>query len=251
VKNVLVTGGTGVLGVHLVRELRRRGHEVRVLSRSENPSVPSGARASQGDVRTGAGLANAMAGVNCVVHAATSPFRRVRQTEVNVIAEAAAAQVEHLVYVSIVGVDSIWVPYYRAKWAAEQVVERAPIPWTIQRFTQFHELIDRMLGLPVGIRTRNLAFQSIAAQDAAVRLADLVDQGPLGRVVDIGGPEVLPIRAMRAQRRRRGHRNGALLVPVPRVGALRDLDAGVLMTRAASPYGVTTWRTWLEDRTSR
>lgn len=250
---VLVTGGTGVLGTHLVRELRARERDVRVLSRSEPPSVPSGVSAAQGDVRTGAGLDAAMADVDCIVHAATSPFRRARRTEVegvaNVLAAADDAGIEHVVYVSIVGVDSMrLVPYYRAKWAAEQVVEQAPMGWTIQRITQFHELIEQLLRLPAAIRTSNLSFQPIAAADAAVRLADLVEAGPGGRAEDIGGPEVLGIRELAAQRRQVTGKRTRLL-RVPRVGPLRDMDAGVLVAGERRSFGTTTWRTWLRSNT--
>lgn len=249
--NVLVTGGTGVLGTHLVRELRQRDHDVRVLSRADQPAVPAGVTAVRGDVRTGFGLEAAVADVGCIVHAATSPFRRARKTEVdgvtNVIAAADRAGVGHVVYVSIVGVDvQRLVPYYRAKWAAEQIVEQASTPWTIQRLTQFHELIDQLLRLPVAVRTPNLSFQPIAAADASVRVADLVDTGPTGRAQDIGGPEVLHIRDLAAQRHEvTGKRTR--LMPAPRIGPLRAMDNGANLAAGGRALGSITWTQWLED----
>lgn len=249
--NVLVTGGTGVLGTHLGRDLQQRGHDVRVLSRSDRPVLAAGVSAVQGDVRSGAGLEAAVADVDCVVYAATSPFRRARKTEVdgaaNVLAAATRAGVDHLVYVSIVGVDNQrFIPYYRAKWAAEQVVEQAPTPWTIQRITQFHELLDQFLRLPVTVRTPDLSFQPIAAADAAIRLADLVDTGPTGRADDIGGPEVLNIRELAAQRHDITGKRTRLL-PAPRVGPLRALDSGANLAGADRAFGTFTWREWLEQ----
>jgi uncharacterized protein YbjT (DUF2867 family) len=239
-----------VLGTHVVRELCERGHDVRILSRSDSPPVPDGVSTARGDVRTGEGLAEAMRDVGCVVHAASNPFRRARSTEVdgttNVLVAGAEAGVDHVVYVSIVGVDRQRAAYYRAKWEAEQVVEQASIGWTIQRITQFHELIDRGLGLPIFVRTRDLRFQPIAATDAAVRLADLVDAGPGRRADDIGGPEVLGMRELAAQRREvMGRRT--FLVPVPPVGPLADWDAGVHLA-PHNPFGTTTWRAWLGQR---
>lgn len=247
--NVLVTGGTGVLGTQLVRELDRRGHDVRVLSRSERPVVPPGVTTAQGDVRTGVGLTQALQGIDGVVHAATSPFRRAKRTEVdgisNVLAAATDAGTEHVLYVSIVGVDNQpWIPYYRAKWAAERVIENAPVGWTIQRITQFHELLDKMLRLPIMARTPNLAFQPIAAADAAHRLADLLDAGPTGRAADVGGPEVLNIRELTDQRQEvTGNRTR--LVPAPRVGPLRALDAGENLAGTSQSFGTSTWKQWL------
>src|SRR4051794_38577127 len=128
---VLVTGGTGVLGSYLVPRLRERGHEVRPLSRH-----PVGENAVRGDVRTGEGLEVAAGGCDVIVHAATSAQRRTRETEVEGtrhVVDAARTAGAHLIYVSIVGVDRHRIPYYKAKWQAEQVVESSGIPWTILR----------------------------------------------------------------------------------------------------------------------
>ena len=143
---VLVTGATGVLGSYLVPRLVARGHDVRRLSRHV-----SGAGAVRGDVRTGEGVDAAVAGCDTVIHAATN-LRRARSTEVDGtrhVAEAAGKTGAHLIYVSIVGVDRHRLPYYKAKWAAEQVVESSGPRWTILRATQFHDLLDRMLGYRV------------------------------------------------------------------------------------------------------
>lgn len=126
------------------------------------------------------------------------------------------------------------------------MVAASPVPWTIQRSTQFHELLDRMLGLPAAIRTPKLAFQSIAAADVAARLVDLVETGPAGRVDDIGGPEVLGMGELRDQRRAVAGRS-AVLLPVPPLGPLRDMDAGIHLAPNWT-YGTTTWRAWLEAR---
>ena len=72
---VLVTGGTGHLGTCVVSLLAAAGHAVRVLSR--HPGTDTGVTWVQGDLATGAGVAEAVAGVHAVVHAATwSPAAR-------------------------------------------------------------------------------------------------------------------------------------------------------------------------------
>ncbi len=149
----------------------------------------------------------------------------------------------HLVYVSIVGVDRHRFPYYRAKWEAEQLVSSSALRWTIQRATQFHELVDGFLGGPLFVRTPNLAFQVVDAREVAARLADLVEAGPAGRAPDFGGPEVLGIRDLAAVRREVVGR-AARLVPLPRLGPLRDFDAGHHLC-PDHRAGTTTWREWL------
>jgi uncharacterized protein YbjT (DUF2867 family) len=186
---VLVTGGTGTLGRQLVPVLTARGHEVRVLSRRP------GGGTHVGDLATGAGVAAAGDGAELIVHAASD--RRLGRSDLAQTRQllAAASGCRHLVYISIVGVDLIPFGYYRAKHACEQLVTAAPVPSTILRATQFHELLGQMLHAverwPVAALPLDLKFQSVAAGEVAARAADLVEAAPAGRASDFGGPEVL------------------------------------------------------------
>jgi uncharacterized protein YbjT (DUF2867 family) len=189
---VLVTGGTGVLGTVLAPELRRRGHEVRVLSRR------AGAGTHLGDLASGAGVQAAADGAELAVHAASDSrrFGRAdeRQTEAVLDAVRSAGTVRHLLYVSIVGVDAIPFGYYRRKLACERLVAEGGVPWTILRATQFHELIAELLrrtgNLPVTPLPLDFQFQPVSAAEVATRIADLLDTPPSGRAPDMGGPEV-------------------------------------------------------------
>ncbi len=107
----VVTGGTGFLGSHLVRTLRERGTDVRLLLRPGTPpsAAPAGVEVRVGDIRDGAALRQAFAGASTVFHLAglTAPYGpRHRYLEVNlegtraVLDACLAARVERLVYVS-------------------------------------------------------------------------------------------------------------------------------------------------------
>src|SRR3989440_10975306 len=65
--NVLVTGGTGTLGRDVVMLLRQSGHRARILSREPRGHVD----AVQGDLKTGAGLIKAAAGMDAILHPPT------------------------------------------------------------------------------------------------------------------------------------------------------------------------------------
>ena len=190
---VLVTGGTGVLGRHLVQRLDGRA-EVSVLTRraADRPGLV------QGDLNTGAGLEVALDGVDVVAHCASAadylrPMRDVEQTRH--LLSAASARRPHMVYISIVGVDRIPFGYYRAKLASERLIEESGLPWTTLRTTQFHDLALLFLVLatrgPVAITARGLRGQPVDVGEVAGRMADLVVGEPAGRVPDLGGPEVL------------------------------------------------------------
>ena len=72
---VAVVGGTGVLGAPLVAELAARGAEVLALSRKPGAALPDGASHLRVDLTNGAGLAEALAGVEVVVDASNSSPR--------------------------------------------------------------------------------------------------------------------------------------------------------------------------------
>ncbi|WP_354642547.1 SDR family oxidoreductase [Kitasatospora camelliae] len=189
---VLVTGGTGTLGRAVVRRLLAEGEPVRVLSRQAH--TPGDHAWAVGDLVTGQGVATAVAGARVVVHLATTNGRRDVAAARRLAGAATAAGVPHLLYVSIVGIDRVPLPYYRAKLAAEREVEHAGTGWTVLRATQFHDLLLRLMDgsarLPVMPVPAGLRFQPVDVRDVAGRLAELVAVGPSGRVADFGGPEV-------------------------------------------------------------
>ncbi|MFD7873506.1 SDR family oxidoreductase [Streptomyces sp. NPDC059766] len=201
---ILVTGGTGTLGRLLTERLRTDGHEVRVLSR-HSPSYAV-------DLREGTGLDAAVAGVDTIVHCATSPRGGDERAARHLIEAARQAHVRHLVYISIVGVDQVPLGYYRAKFAVERLIEESGLGWTVLRTTQFHDLVLQFLQgsakLPVMLLPAGVADQPVEAAEVAARLAELAAGAPAGRVPDMGGPEVrtLPELArayLRASGRRR------------------------------------------------
>ena len=190
---VLVTGGTGRLGQRLTTPLQEAGHSVKLMSR--RGAGPGGVR---GDLATGHDLSAALRGAEVVVHAASDPRGDYWQTDVagtrRLLEAVDRDRLQHLVYVSIVGVDRI--PYgYHAKFAAEQVLLASRLPVTLLRVTQFHDFVDFLLSsarrgpvlpVPMGWRVRPVDVGEVAAH-----VAQVVGRPPSGGVVEYGGPEEL------------------------------------------------------------
>jgi uncharacterized protein YbjT (DUF2867 family) len=192
--DVLVTGGTGRLGRRLVDPLQGAGHRVKSMSR--RGTGPGGIR---GDLATGRDLPQALAGAEVVVHAASDPRGDYWQTDVagtrRLVQAADRDRLQHLVYVSIVGVDRIPFGYYRAKFAAEQVLLASGLPVTLLRITQFHDFVDELLEtarrgpiLPVPMSWR---AQPVDVGEAAAYVASVAGGPPSGGVVEYAGPEEL------------------------------------------------------------
>lgn len=251
---VLITGGAGELGRALAPKLQASGYTVRGLGRRA-AAPTAGAEWAQVDLASGAGLAEALREAEVVVHAASSPFQNAQQIDVagtgRLLAAARAAGVRHLVYISIVGCDQIAFDYYRAKTAAEALVQAGGVPWTILRATQFHSLIDGLLArldrLPLVLAAPTAQFQPIDTAEVAARLAELVAAGPAGRTPDIGGPEVWRLPDMaRAWLAARGRRHAVLGFPMPGEFG-RALREG-RNTCPSQCYGRVGWREWLRER---
>jgi len=231
--DVLVTGGSGTLGRRLVKRLLEEGTPVRVLSRrprppaaNDRPTATDGLTWVVGDLLDGSGLAAAVDGVQTIVHCASSQSRGndVRATA-RLLDAAGAADARHLVYISIVGIDRVPLPYYRDKLETERVIAASVLPWTVLRTTQFHDLarylVSRLARLPVIPVPAGISLQPIDTGEVAQRLVELANGPAHGRVADMGGPkvhsfaELVGIHLRATGRRRRP----VLPVPVPgRIG---------------------------------
>ena len=201
--NVLVTGGTGTLGRDVVMLLRQSGHRARILSREPRGHVD----AVQGDLKTGAGLTKALAGMDAIVHAASATREpmALRATDVRgtrrLLELAPDANIGHFVYISMVGIEGVAYPYYRIKISAETLVREGMVPWSILRATQFHSFMEStlrafarlpgMLAIPFGWQ-----FQPVESREVARRVVDVVLDKPAGMLPDFGGPQVRDFKSI-------------------------------------------------------
>ena len=242
---IAIAGGTGTLGSHLTGELLSRGHEVRVLSRS--------APEYRVDLRTGAGLGPALEGCDVVVDASNNASRKAAQVLAGgtrrLLDAERAAGVGHHVCVSIVGCDQVPMGYYRVKTDQENLVAQGPVPWTIVRATQFHELVAK--AFETAARWRVLPapralLQPIAAAEVAGYVAGLAEQPPRRERAVVAGPEVSELRTL-ARTWRSATGRGLALLPVYVPGQVgRALRAGTLTAGQAESRGRVSFSAWLE-----
>nr|WP_145797479.1 NAD(P)H-binding protein [Kitasatospora atroaurantiaca] len=247
---ILVTGGTGTLGGHVVPLLRAAGREVRVLSRHRRESG-DGIEYVAGDLLKGEGIEAAVDGVEIVLHLAGGPKGDDEATR-NLVRAASKAGVRHLVYISVIGADKVPLGYFKAKLGAEQAVADSGIPWTTLRAAQFHDLVltvvEKMAKLPVIPVPGGLRFQPVDSREVAARLVELTLGKPAGLVPDLAGPKVYGMADLaRGHLQARGKRR--LMMPVRMPGkAGRAYRAAENLSLEGAAVGERTWEDFLAER---
>ncbi len=152
----LVTGATGLLGSHIVEQLRKRGRPVRALVRRDSDRAwlqSQGVEFAEGDITDRASMVRAAAGCDVVYHAAAkvgdwgpwADFQRITIDGTENVAHACEVnRVRRMIHISSISVFGYytreqtidetfptgyklyeWAYYSRSKWIAENNVMAA------------------------------------------------------------------------------------------------------------------------------
>jgi nucleoside-diphosphate-sugar epimerase len=259
-----VTGGTGFLGLYIIRALAAAGWRVRILARQAPAGPQSGDPTIDivsGDLANRRALRELVDGADLVVHAAglikapnLAAFRAVNVGGTANLADAIndCRAAKHLILVSsMVAREPLLSAYAATKREGEEAAAKAfqgrPHDWTIVRpcavygpadretLTIFRAATHRIFPLP-GPRAGRVAL--IHAADAAGAIAGLSDHGPMGgtfeltdeRVEGYAWPEI--IAAVEAAMDTK-----VLTLPLPapvvRAAAVMNMIAARLVRRTA------------------
>jgi len=253
---VLVTGGTGFVGPHVVHALRVRELPVRVLVRDPKRATRLsawGAELVEGDVTDAASLGAACAGVDTVVHLVSiikgsqADFDHVMTEGTrSLVAAAQEAGVRRFVLTSALGLteqSKDVVPYFAAKWQMERAVEAAGFEHVILRpsfvfgrdggvLPTFVRLARYAPVTPImGAGTQRL--QPIWVEDLAEYYVGAVSVAEAaGRTFELGGPDA-PTWNEFWERLKRvlGNRRPSIHVPI----GLMRLQAGLTERLPGAP----------------
>jgi uncharacterized protein YbjT (DUF2867 family) len=257
---IFVTGGTGFVGGHVVRELRKRELPVRCLVRDRSKAGNLSAadvELVEGDVTDPACLRRGVAGCDAVIHLVAirqgreEQFRRIMvEGTTALLAAAEEARVRRFVHMSALGTSEATkdsVPYYRAKWDSEQLVQAASIPHVIFRpsfvfggdggiLPTFTKLARLTPVTPI-VGSGKQRIQPIWADDVAAYFAEATSRPDVaGQLYELGGPDAVTWNEFWARLKAvRGIRRPSIHVPVSlmRVNALvtERLPGDIPLTR--------------------
>ncbi|MDP9325683.1 MAG: NAD(P)H-binding protein [Candidatus Dormibacteraeota bacterium] len=234
---LLVTGGNGFVGRHVVKRLSAGGERVRAMVR--NPSVyhaPEGVEVVRADLTQPETLGPALEGVTRVVHAAAvtgnikEPYKGAyddvhRVGTENLVRAATEAGVKRVVAMSGLGTKPAPNGTYMApRWAMEEAVRHSGIPHVIiQPSVQFgpgSEFINALARLartsPVVplLGGGTLRFQPIWVEDVVTCIEQALAEESFSGAYTIGGSEYATFKEviqviLKAMGKRR------LLAPLP------------------------------------
>lgn len=246
----LVIGATGLIGSKVVDRLKAKGYDV------------AGASPSSGvDTLTGAGLDEAMKGVDTVID--LSNFLVFVRAEVedkftragaNIAAAEKKAGVKHHVALSVVGTQELaelGSDYFWGKVAQEKAIKASGVPFTIVHSTQFMEFLGGIVQSGEqadGIHVTTQNIQPIASDDVAELVAEIAIEPPTNGVVEIGGPVKIPMSELvKAFLEKKGDARTVVGDEnTPYFGA--KLGADTLVPRGTARLGKIHFDTWFASQ---
>ncbi|UOQ56038.1 SDR family oxidoreductase [Leucobacter allii] len=239
-----VAGATGQLGRRVAATAEDAGHRVVRIS-----------RATGVDLTTGAGLPEALRGVDAVIDASSTGSMRARESieffgavTRHLLAAEEAEGVPHHVAVSIVGAARLGAGYYAGKRVQEELVTGRPGGWSLLRTTQFHGFVRQLIPAgrlgPIQL-VPTMRAQPVAVDEVAAELVRIASGAPLGVVRDLAGPREermaeLVARYLRAT----GERRRVLQLPFPGAWG-RGMRDGSLLPGPDAGLGTQTFDDWL------
>lgn len=142
--DILVTGGTGYIGAHLVPVLVAHGHRVRVLAREQSAGrVAAGATPVIGDALDEVSVQSALKPGDTLIHLVGTPhpnpskadqFEKVDLVSIRAtVAAAKSAAISHLVYVSVAQPAPVMRAYLWVRTLGETMIREAGLTATILR----------------------------------------------------------------------------------------------------------------------
>lgn len=238
---ILVTGGSGYLGSHIIRKLVERGKSVRVMVHNREKAEKEGRLAGlavdwvQGDVTRSETLGPALQGIEAVIHTVAIAIEKGGRTyeainyqgTVNMVDAALEHGIQRFINISQLGASPD-LPYrfLASKGQAQAYVAQSDLAWTAFRPSviwgpedEFANTFARLIPLtpiifPI-IGDEDARFEPVWVGDVAASVIQTIDDpSSFKQEYELGGPEVLTLEQIE---RRTLEAVGArrLMVPFP------------------------------------
>ena len=201
----LVTGATGSLGRRVVRQLREVSASVRAfvrLSSSFGELEDRGAEIFIGDLKVERDIAKACNGVKYIIssHGGGDAQAIDYRANIDLIDRAIENNVEHFVFISVLGVDRGYQesPTFKAKREVEKYLINSGLNYTILRPSGFANNIVplaeryRDTGIYFSIGDQQNRSSIVSTDDLAkIAIASTTTEAAKNQIFAVGGPDIL------------------------------------------------------------
>jgi uncharacterized protein YbjT (DUF2867 family) len=194
---ILVIGGTGHVGSEVVKELKRRDADVRILVRKADVKSQPGVEQVVGDLLDPIAVGKALQGVDklYLLNAVTPD-----ELTQGLIAYDLAKKfkLSHIVYHSVFRVEHFKdVPHFASKLAIESAIRGFDVPFTIIRPNYFfqndaalQDSLTKMLVYPNPLGPRGISAVDIRDIAEAAAICLMSDEH-FGKTYNVNGPAIL------------------------------------------------------------
>lgn len=270
-KHLVILGGTGFVGSHLVPRLAADGHRIVLLSRNREQhrelGVLPGVNVRSADVYQDQALRRELAGADAVINligilnaGGRNTFQRTHvELTRRLIAACHASGVQRLHQMSSLKAGQGLSQYLKTRGEAEALVKASALSWTIYQpsviFGRGDGLVSRFAGLlrhlPVlPLARANAKMAPTFVGDVAEAIARCVGSDTLGKQgsFELYGPHVMTLgEIVRSIRDAAGLRRAVLALP----DSLGRLQAQFAELLPGKPFSLDNFRSLRTDSTGR
>src|SRR6202140_1639124 len=194
---ILAIGGTGNVGSEVVKELKKRNADVRILVRKKGTASPEGVEVAVGDLLDPVSVQQALHGVDKLyLLNAVTPDELTQGLIAYDLAKR--LKLKHIVYHSVFRVEHFKdVPHFASKLAIESAIQEFDVPFTIIRPNYFiqndatlKDALTKTGIYPIPLGNAGISvvdIPDIAEATAIVLTSDEHD----GNTYNLNGPEAL------------------------------------------------------------
>ena len=194
---ILVIGGTGHVGSEVVKELKKRDADVRVLVRKPNSESLPGVEMVVGDLLDPVSIDKGLQGVDKLyLLNAVTPDELTQGLIAYDLAKK--RKLSHVVYHSVFRVEHFKdVPHFASKLAIESAIREFDVPFTIirpnyffQNDASFKDILTKMSAYPNPLGLVGISAVDIRDIAEATAITLMSDQH-FGRTYNVNGPAIL------------------------------------------------------------
>lgn len=248
-KKLFITGGTGLLGSAFLKNVPKNLFDITLGSRRQKKELAHykwkffDLDASDKELD--------LQGFDTVLHLASNTSDLKANSDITGIKQLIKAiqkgQIKHLIVISIVGVESLPVKYFKTKNKVELLIKEAVVNYSIIRSTQFFEFFEKEIQnkvkLPIAF-IPNLKYQPIDVDIVANHLVEVCKSNATNSIVEIGGAEIIFFKqAIKTYQNITGNSSTIISIPNALLGKLK-----AALTTKHQVENSKTWKQYLEEK---